>query len=58
MSDGPMIEVENLTKRFAGHSAVSQISFTVGRGEIVGLLGHAGRILASDTPENLQRLMS
>ena len=37
-----MIEVENLTKRFAGHTAVSGISFTVGRGEIVGLLGPNG----------------
>jgi ABC-2 type transport system ATP-binding protein len=37
-----MIEVENLTKRYAGHTAVSGISFTVGRGEIVGLLGPNG----------------
>lgn len=42
MNDGPMIEVENLTKRYAGHTAVSGISFTVGRGEIVGLLGPNG----------------
>ncbi|MDB6124727.1 MAG: transporter related-protein [Pedosphaera sp.] len=37
-----MIEVSNLTKRYAGHTAVSNISFTVGRGEIVGLLGTNG----------------
>jgi len=37
-----MIEVSNLTKRYAGHTAVSDISFTVGRGEIVGLLGSNG----------------
>jgi len=37
-----MIEVENLTKRYAGHTAVAGISFTVGRGEIVGLLGPNG----------------
>jgi len=37
-----MIEVEELTKRYAGHTAVSNISFTVGRGEIVGLLGPNG----------------
>jgi ABC-2 type transport system ATP-binding protein len=37
-----MIEVENLTKRYAGHTAVSGISFTVTRGEIVGLLGPNG----------------
>src|SRR5271163_3988840 len=37
-----MIEVTNLTKRYAGNTAVSDISFTVGRGEIVGLLGSNG----------------
>ena len=37
-----MIEVDNLTKRYAGRTAVSGISFTVGRGEIVGLLGPNG----------------
>src|SRR5277367_1184046 len=42
MTDGPMIEVSNLTKRYAGHTAVCGISFTVGRGEIVGLLGSNG----------------
>jgi ABC-2 type transport system ATP-binding protein len=42
MSDGLMIEVGNLTKRYAGHTAVSGISFTVNRGEIVGLLGENG----------------
>ena len=34
-----MIDVENLTKRYAGHTAVKGISFSVQRGEIVGLLG-------------------
>src|ERR1041385_6412681 len=42
MSDGLMIEVVNLTKPYAGHTAVSNISFSVGRGEIVGLLGPNG----------------
>src|SRR5580693_9798665 len=42
MTDGPMIEVSNLTKRYAGHTAVCGISFTVERGEIVGLLGSNG----------------
>jgi ABC-2 type transport system ATP-binding protein len=42
MSDSLMIEVANLTKRYAGRTAVSNISFTVSRGEIVGLLGPNG----------------
>ncbi len=37
-----MIEVSDLTKKYAGQTAVSDVSFTVGRGEIVGLLGHNG----------------
>src|ERR1700759_3072299 len=41
-NDGLMIEVDNLTKRYAGHPAVSGLSFTVNRGEIVGLLGPNG----------------
>ena len=42
MNGDYMIEVLNLTKRYAGHTALSNISFTVGRGEIVGLLGPNG----------------
>ncbi len=42
MIDDLMIEVANLTKRYAGNTAVSDVSFTVGRGEIVGLLGPNG----------------
>src|SRR5664279_2262804 len=42
MSEDLMIEVANLTKRYAGNTAVSDISFTVKRGEIVGLLGPNG----------------
>jgi ABC-2 type transport system ATP-binding protein len=37
-----MIEVAHLTKRYAGQTAVSDISFSVKRGEIVGLLGPNG----------------
>ena len=57
MSDGLIIEVENLTKCYAGHAAVDQITFTVQRGEIVGFLGPNGagksttmRILACYLP--------
>ncbi len=57
MNNGLMIEVANLTKRYAGHAAVSNISFGVRRGEIVGLLGPNGagksttmRILACYLP--------
>ena len=37
-----MIEVQQLTKRFARHEAVHGISFSVERGEIVGFLGPNG----------------
>jgi ABC-2 type transport system ATP-binding protein len=37
-----MIEARNLTKRYAGRTAVDRISFEVGKGEIVGFLGPNG----------------
>ena len=37
-----MIEVQQLTKRYARHDAVRDISFSVARGEIVGFLGPNG----------------
>jgi ABC-2 type transport system ATP-binding protein len=42
MNGEPMIQVEHLTKRYGRHAAVDDISFTVARGEIVGLLGRNG----------------
>jgi ABC-2 type transport system ATP-binding protein len=42
MEHSSMIEVSNLTKRFAGRTAVENLSFSVARGEIVGLLGENG----------------
>jgi ABC-2 type transport system ATP-binding protein len=57
MGDPMMIEVENLTKRYARHVAVEGVSFAVRRGEIVGLLGPNGagkstimRVLAGYLP--------
>jgi ABC-2 type transport system ATP-binding protein len=38
----PMIKVENLTKRYAGVTALNGVSFEVQRGEIVGFLGPNG----------------
>jgi len=38
----PMIKVENLTKRYAGVTALNGVSFEVNRGEIVGFLGPNG----------------
>ena len=37
-----MIEVQNLAKRYGDYSAVSNISFSAARGEIVGFLGPNG----------------
>ncbi len=37
-----MITIENLTKRYGALLALDNLSFTVGRGEIVGLLGANG----------------
>ena len=42
MNPTPVIEVENLTKRYPGRTAISGLTFTVGQGEIVGLLGPNG----------------
>ena len=37
-----MIQLTNVVKKFAGRTAVDNLSFTVPRGEIFGLLGHNG----------------
>jgi len=52
-----MIKVENLTKRYAGQTAIQDLNFEVNRGEIMGFLGPNGagktttmRILAGFMP--------
>jgi ABC-2 type transport system ATP-binding protein len=42
MNDGNVIMVDNLSKRFGDFTAVDNISFNVGRGEIFGFLGANG----------------
>jgi len=37
-----MIALSHVVKKFAGRTAVDDLSFTVARGEIFGLLGHNG----------------
>jgi branched-chain amino acid transport system ATP-binding protein len=38
----PLLEVQNLGKRFGGVQAVSELTFTVGEGELLGLIGPNG----------------
>lgn len=58
-----MIQVDNLTKRYAGVTALNGVSFSVNRGEIVGFLGPNGagksttmRILAGFIPASAGRV--
>lgn len=37
-----LLSIENLTKRFGGLTAVSNVTFEIGRGEIVGIFGPNG----------------
>src|SRR5437016_14347434 len=57
-----MIKVENLTKRYAGQTAIRDLNFEVGQGEIMGFLGPNGagktttmRILAGFMPATSAR---
>src|ERR1700682_3684163 len=57
-----MIKVENLTKRYAGQTAIQDLNFEVGKGEIMGFLGPNGagksttmRILSSFMPASSGR---
>ena len=50
----PVLQVENLTKRYNGFTAVDHVSFEIGQGEIVGMIGPNG---AGKTP-TIQMLLS
>jgi len=38
----PLLEIEGVTKRFGGLTALSEVSFTIAKGEIYGLIGPNG----------------
>ena len=42
MSDQPLLEIDNVSIRFGGLTAVSELQAAVGRGELVGLIGPNG----------------
>jgi len=42
MSDTPLLEVREVTKAFGGIIALNRVSFSVGEGEIVGIIGPNG----------------
>ena len=52
-----VIEVENLVKRYDGRAVVDDVSFTVGKGEIFGILGRngAGKTTIVESIEGLRR---
>jgi branched-chain amino acid transport system permease protein len=41
-TSAPLLQVENLSRSFGGLRAVSQVSFTVAQGEILGIIGPNG----------------
>jgi ABC-2 type transport system ATP-binding protein len=54
---GPVIEVNNLRKRYGSHVAVADVSFQVHQGEIFGLLGRngAGKTTTVECLQGLRR---
>ncbi|GAA2842569.1 ABC transporter ATP-binding protein [Crossiella cryophila] len=53
----PVIEVDSLHKRYREHIAVAEVSFTVERGEVFGILGRngAGKTTTVECVEGLRR---
>ncbi|MCO1582342.1 ABC transporter ATP-binding protein [Crossiella sp. SN42] len=53
----PVIEVDSLHKRYRNHVAVAEVSFTVERGEIFGVVGRngAGKTTTVECVEGLRR---
>ena len=49
-----MIKVENLTKRYAGQTAIQDLNFEVGKGEIMGFLGPNGAGQKHDDADSLE----
>jgi len=41
-TDGPLLEVENVSRTFGGLKAVSEVSFSITEGEILGIIGPNG----------------
>jgi len=58
--DGPIIQVQNLTKRYGDFVAVDGISFEVHRGETFGILGPngAGKTTTLEMIEGLKKITS
>lgn len=41
-SDLPVIEFDNVCRNFGNHAALSNLTFSIQKGEIVGIIGHSG----------------
>ena len=40
--ENPVLEIENMFKNFGGNQILSDLSFSVGKGELLTLLGPSG----------------
>ena len=43
-SDLPVIEFDNVCRNFGNHAALSNLTFSIQKGEIVGIIGHSGAV--------------